>query len=184
MASDLLVVFWNGALFSGTWLLLAPSGPWHEWMAIYSGLAFASSGFGYLAGSLLKPASAAMVMTIGSLTFAVFSGIQPPLAHVQRYPVVDWAWALSFGTWVANAVYITYTRYWRGERDVAAGGAAYGFDVSDAAFTTAIGALFGIGCMWRALAVWACVARADGSIWPAPLRAAAARCLRSQRAAS
>jgi len=54
-------------------------------------------------------------------------------------------------------------------------GAGFGFDVTDAAFGTSIGALFGLGFMWRAAALWACVARADGAWLPSSVTAAAAR---------
>ena len=74
-----------------------------------------------------------------------------------RYPVVDWAWYLSFGSPVAQAIYITYTEYWRGIKDVASGGSEFGFGVTDSDFKTAVGALYGIGFLWRTVAVLVCV---------------------------
>ena len=170
MATDLLIVGWSALLFASTWLLLAPSGPWWSWLAIYSGLAFAASGVGYVAGVLLSPASAAMLMTIAMLTFAVFSGTEPPLKHIQNLPIVNWAWYLSLGTPIAQATYITYTRYWRGVTDVVAGGAVFGFDTSDAGFGSAIGVLFGLGFMWRAVAIAACISHSGGNLVPAAVQ--------------
>ena len=116
-------------------------------------MGFAASGIGYLAGVLLPPASASTVQMVACLLCAVFSGIEPPLQEVRQYPVVNWAWYLSFGTHVAQAVYITFTQYWEGIRDRQAGADKFGFDIRG--FGTAIGAMFGIGLMFRAFALLA-----------------------------
>jgi hypothetical protein len=174
MASDLLIIAWDASLFAAVWLLLAPAGPWYRWLAIYAGVGFASSGVGYIAGALLSTASSGMACMVVALLCAVFSGIEPPLKDVVRLPVVNWAWYLSFGTWVAQAVLITATGYADGIRDRLASAAQFGFDIGG--FGTAIGAMFGIGLLLRAVAVLVVHATTTGE--PLPGWHAAVRALR------
>jgi hypothetical protein len=49
------------------------------------------------------------------------SGIVPRLKDVMQLPIVNWAWLLSFATWVAEAVFYTFSYYWTGIRDVQVG---------------------------------------------------------------
>ena len=169
MLADVLIVAWDASLFTAVWMLLGASGHWYNWLAIYCGVAFAGSGIGYITGALFSPASAAMLNMVACLFFAVFSGIEPPLVEVQHLPIVNWAWYLSFGTWTAQAVYITFTEYWEGIRNRQSGADKFGFDIS--AFGTSIGAMFGIGLMFRVVALLALRAATKGEAFPG-LRAA------------
>lgn len=164
MFSDLLIVAWDASLFTALWMLLGASGHWYQWLAIYCGVCFSTSGVGYIAGALLPPASAAMIMTIACLTFAVFSGVEPPLKAVQDYPIVNWAWYLSIGSHAATAVYITFTGYWQGIRDLDIGASKFGFSIGD--FNRSIGALFGLGFAFRILALLAIRKATTGRIVP------------------
>jgi hypothetical protein len=159
MAADLPIVFANAAAFCALWVLLAASGLWARWLAIYAGIAFAASGFGYLVAQLTSPSNAAMLISISMLAFAVFNGATPSLAAVQPLPIVNWLWYLSFATYVSEAVYYTYTAFEAPVRAVSAAAEnAFGFAATESVFLTSIGAMFGLGLLWRLcalLALWA-----------------------------
>lgn len=171
MLTDLIFVAWNASCFSALWMLFAPSGSWYNWLAIHAGLTFVAFGFGYFVASFMRPVNAAMVVMVSCLTFSVFSGIVPKLKDVVVYPIVNWAWLLSFATWVAEAVYFTFSYYWRDIRDVQAGADGFGF--SSASIGPAIGKMFGLGLMWRAVAMYILAAKATGRYVPASVESAA-----------
>lgn len=101
-------VAWNASIFSAVWMLLAPPGSWYLWLAIHAALTFAAFGFGYLAGALTTPTSAAMFVSkfmeyavlksfasllssflflvIGCLTFSVFRYADLKLNHFCTHP--------------------------------------------------------------------------------------------------
>jgi hypothetical protein len=181
MASDLLIIAWDASLFAGVWMLLGPAGLWSSWLAIFVGVGVAASGIGYVAGALLSPASASMACMVACLLCAVFSGIEPPLLEVRPLPVVNWAWYLSFGTWVAQSVQITFTAYWEGIRSRTGSASKFGFDIGG--FGTAIGAMFGIGLLFRAVALLVVHATTSGEPLPG-WHAAGERCRRRHKSAA
>ena len=162
MVADAPIVFANGAAFCAVWTVLGASGLWQRWLAIYVGISFAASGFGYLIAQLTTPANASMLISISMLAFAVFNGTSPPLKAINPLPVVNWLWYLSFALYVAQAAYYTFTAFEAPVRDVSASSLnTFGFAATDAAFAISIGAMFGLGFLWRIaalIALW-CVTR-------------------------
>ena len=156
MLADLPIVFSNGAIFCALWCLLGASGLWQRWLAIYVAIAWAASGFGYLVAQLTSPSNASMLISISMLAFSVFNGTTPPLKAVLALPVLNWAWYLSFALYTAQAVYFTYTAFEAPVRDISeAAYSGFGFYANDASFATSIGAMFGLGFLWRIVALFA-----------------------------
>jgi ABC-type multidrug transport system ATPase subunit len=150
---DVIIVAWNGIVFTGVWTLLGAAGVYYNWLAIYISISFVASGVGYCISLVTTTANASMLVTIIMLAFAVFNGIDPPISAINRLPVVNWVWYLSFASYVSNAVYITFTSFIAATRDIKAAAASeFGFSVDD--FNRCIGAMFGLGFLWRFVALF------------------------------
>lgn len=147
MSGDLVVVAWNGLVFAGVWALFGHAGAFYNWLATILGTVFAASGIGYIASTLTRPVNAIVAVIMVMVVCSVFSGIEPPLVRIMQLPVVNWLWVLSFGTWTAEATYVTYAEFARPLYDLARGAAYYGFEVMD--LSRAVGALFALGALWR-----------------------------------
>ena len=112
----------------------------------------------------------------------------PALKDVSHLPVANLAWFLSFATWVVEAVFVTASQYWLGVRDVQvslgpvlfvpldlatatsplrtqAGADRFGYDI--ASIGPPIGAVFGLGLLWRLIALYILAAQASGKALPA-----------------
>lgn len=150
-AADLAVVAWNGLVFTGVWTLFGHAGAFYNWLATILATVFAASGIGYVTSAWTRPVNAIVATIMAVVVCSVFSGIEPPLARIMPLPVVNWLWMLSFGTWTAEATYVTFTEFARNVYDVGRGAAYYGFEVAD--LSRAIGALFALGVMWRVVAI-------------------------------
>ena len=159
MLADVPVVFANGAIFCALWCALGASGLWQRWLAIYIGISWAASGYGCLVAQLTSPANASMLISISMLAFSVFNGTSPPMKAINPLPVVNWLWYISFASYVAQAVYYTYTAFEAPVRDVSASAMnTFGFAATDASFATSIGVMFALGFAWRIaalIALWA-----------------------------
>jgi energy-coupling factor transporter ATP-binding protein EcfA2 len=153
MVADLLPLTMNALVFAGVWQVFGHAGHWYHWLGVILPTAFAAAGVGYVASVLTRPANAALITIITVTATCVFSGVEPPLAAVADLPVVNWPWYLSFATWTAEATYFTFSQHMVPARaaDVARGALHYGYDVDSQA--RAVGALIGIGLMWRAIAL-------------------------------
>lgn len=136
-------------------MLFGQAGSYYNWILSVLFTAFASSGIGYIAGAYFRSHSNASVFTIIiSFVFSVFSGTSPTLAQVNRIPVVNWLWQISFSTWSAEAVYITWSRYlsdWP-NYPIQEGADHFGYDISHG-FTRSISILVAIGIVMRIIAV-------------------------------
>ena len=94
----------------------------------------------------------------------MFSGTEPQLKQVQGLPVVNWLWYLSFATHTSQATYYTWTRYLNNAGHIPNGaqvepGASSGFGYTVGNLSTSIGALIGIGLMFRVLSIMILVYR-------------------------
>lgn len=152
LTADLVLVAWNGLTFAGVWALFGHAGAYYNWLATVLATVFAASGIGYIASALTRPTNAIVIVIMAVVFCSVFSGIEPPLARVMPLPIINWLWVLSFGTWTAEATYVTYAEFARPLYDLARGAAYYGFEVFD--LSRAIGALFALGVLWRAVAIF------------------------------
>lgn len=128
-------------------------------MAVILCTSFAASGIGYIAGAIDYNSGSAIAI-VTTLVCCVFAGTEPTLAQVNRYPVVNWPWYLSFATWTAEATYYTWTRYLadNGDLQLPLQRAAdhYGYDISHG-LGRSIGALIALGIAMRIVAgllVW------------------------------
>ena len=153
MIADLVVLLWCSLGFSATWMLFGHFGrPW-TWFGVITGCLFASSGFGHTASLITRPVNAAVAVFIFVIFEAVFSGIEPQLAQVLRFPVLNLVWLLSFGLHVSQGVYGIYTEPLRGVSDVDKAAQKFGFDVTNEGVRNSILSLIGLGLLWRAVAL-------------------------------
>lgn len=157
MLADLPIIAWNTSLFAAVWMLMGHVGKWYYWLAIVLATGFAASGLGYVASLLTRPANAAVVVMIATITQSVFSGVEPQLRLVDPLPVVNWAWYTSYAAYVAEATYVTWTEHMvdteSGHGSVQQGADYYGFEVRQG-IGRPIAALFALGLMWRAVALY------------------------------
>eukprot|EP00981_Chlorochromonas_danica_P006926 scaffold1504_cov172-Ochromonas_danica.AAC.14 len=135
--------------------LFGHPGVYYNWMAVVLSTAFGSSGIGYITSAAVSKNSASVLAIIVTIAFCVFAGVQPELKQVNRYPVVDWPWYISFATWTAEATYYTWTRYITDKGhvdiDLQQGADRYGF-VIDEGLGRSVGALMAIGVGFRCIA--------------------------------
>lgn len=155
MVSDSVIVFFNGLIFAGVWLLFGHSGPYYAWLGVILPTAFASAGIGYTAAVLTRPTNAAVIAIIVITAFCVFSGVEPTLTSVKGYHILNWVWYLSFSTYSAEGVYYTWVQYFRPNTDawsrVIKGADYFGYSIESQ--SRSIGALFAIGFMWRIITI-------------------------------
>eukprot|EP00981_Chlorochromonas_danica_P011805 scaffold4280_cov169-Ochromonas_danica.AAC.4 len=158
ITADLFFVVLNAFTFLGIWCLFGHVGVYYNWMATILATAFASSAIGYFTSSLVSKNSASVLAIIVTIAFCVFAGVQPTLVQVNRYPVIDWPWYISFATWTAEATYYTWTRYiidgGHVDIDLQEGADHYGY-VIDEGLGRSVGALMAIGVGIRVIA--ACI---------------------------
>jgi hypothetical protein len=170
MLAELVVVCWIAVCFTGTWMCFAHAGHWWNWLAVVAGTSFAASGVGHFASALLaSPTLAATLVQVLMIVTSVLSGVNPRLAQVVPLPVLNWPWYLSLATWTAQGAYATWSEPQRGVRDVDAGAAYFGYSVRGVG--PAVGALFAIGLLWRAVALAVLAARVDGGALKAHAKA-------------
>eukprot|EP01039_Chlorochromonas_danica_P006863 gene6863-7586_t len=155
ITADCFFVLLNGFIFVGIWCLFGHPGVYYNWMAVVLSTAFGSSGIGYITSAAVSKNSASVLAIIVTIAFCVFAGVQPELKQVNRYPVVDWPWYISFATWTAEATYYTWTRYITDKGhvdiDLQQGADRYGF-VIDEGLGRSVGALMAIGVGFRCIA--------------------------------
>ena len=157
MLADTLLVVVNALIFTGAWTLFGHAGHWYAWVGVCLPTAFAASGIGYTAAVSTRPVNAAVLNMLAVTTFAVFSGIEPTLHTVAPLHVVNWPWYLSFATWTAESAYVTWSGYVRDQgvpdawARVKVGADHFGFEL-EGGQGRSIGALVGIGLLWRVVA--------------------------------
>ena len=109
---------------------------------------------GYLASTFSSAKNASVNAIIATFLCAVFSGVEPTLRQVEKYPVLSYPWYLSFATWTSEATYVTWVRYINDFGYVTApiqeGANVYGYDVSHG-LSRSIGALVALGIAFRVL---------------------------------
>lgn len=157
MIADALFVYWNALLFAAIWSLFAPPGHWYHWHGAIISIAFSSSAWGYFASTVVSEGMSSFLALIIVLICSVFGGTDPTLHQVNAYPVINWLWYLSFGTWTSESVYVTITQYLlNSSPDVASrvrvGATHTGFQVTD--FGRPILILLGLGLLVRVLVAW------------------------------
>jgi ABC-type multidrug transport system ATPase subunit len=151
MAADAIIVAWCSLSFCAIWGLFGHFGRWWNWLGVIIGCSFAASGVGHVTSLVTRPTNAAVVV-FGFVIFeAVFSGVEPHLAQVLPFPIVNLVWLLSYGLHVAQAVYGISTEVARSISDIDHGAKDFGFDATNNGIRNAIGALFGLGLLWRAV---------------------------------
>lgn len=135
--------------------LFGHAGSFYDWMATIICTAFAASAIGYISAASVRKNSASVFAIITTFICCVFAGVEPALAQVERYPVVNWPWYISFSTWTAEACYVTWTHYLTNDGnidiDLQAGADKYGY-VVDEGLGRSIGALIGLGIALRVIA--------------------------------
>eukprot|EP01034_Spumella_vulgaris_P027766 gene27766-34534_t len=155
MMADLLFVVFNGMVYTGTWMVFGHAGHWYHWIASIVCTAFAASGIGYITGTAFRAGDASVYAIMLTFIFCVFSGTEPTLADVTKYPIVNWPWYLSFATYTSEATYYTWTKYLdnNGHVDdpVQEGADYYGYTV-DQGLGRSIGALIALGVAMRVIA--------------------------------
>jgi hypothetical protein len=155
MVADLLFVVFNAMVYTGTWMLFGHVGHWYNWIASIVCTAFAASGIGYITGAAFRAGDASVYAIMLTFICCVFSGSEPTLADVTKYPVVNWPWYLSFATYTSEATYYTWTQYLDNDGHVAdpvqEGADHYGYEV-DNGLGRSIGALIALGVGMRVIA--------------------------------
>mmetsp|Transcript_26984 Transcript_26984/g.29427 ORF Transcript_26984/g.29427 Transcript_26984/m.29427 type:complete len:134 (+) Transcript_26984:2-403(+) len=126
-------------------------------MAVILCTAFAGSGIGYISGVLVSENSANVFAIILTFIFCVFDGVDPTFKQINKLPVINWLWHLSFATWTAEAAFFTWTEYTEnfGKLNISVQDAAdkYGFDVSHG-LNRSVGALLALGIGLRIIAIF------------------------------
>jgi ABC-type multidrug transport system ATPase subunit len=148
MLADLPFVFMTSMVFAGVWCCFGMAGSYDHWMATCFFTAYAASGIGYVAGVSSSGYNANVYSIIMTFICCVFSGSEPSLAQVSKYPVISWPWYLSFGTWTSEAAYVTWSDYLTNDGNIPnnlqQGADTYGYDVTNG-LTRSVCALFAIG---------------------------------------
>jgi hypothetical protein len=153
LAAELFIVGWVAACFTGTWMLFGHAGHWWDWLAVVAGTSFAASGVGHVCSVLAEPTPAATLVQIVLIVFSVFSGVQPRLKDVAvAYPVLNWAWYLSLANHASQGAFAAWAAYMAEYRDVASGAASFGYAITGGVGPH-VGALVGLGLLWRGVAV-------------------------------
>ena len=156
MITDSLLVFLNGLIFAGVWLLFGHAGHYYTWLGVILPTAYATAGIGYTAAVITRPVNAAVIAIITITAFAVFSGVEPTLTSVKGYYVLNWIWYLSFSTYSAEGTYYTWVQSFRDNPDawkrVVKGADYFGYDIDSQ--SRSIGALIALGLTWRLIAVF------------------------------
>lgn len=138
-------------------MLFGHSGHFYDWLAVILPTAFAASGIGYIASATYPSSTASSWAIVAAFISSVFAGVEPQLAQVDRYPVVNWPWYLNFATWTAEATYYTWSRYLKDDGNVPVplqeGADKYGFDV-DNGLARSVGAMMALGVAMRILAAF------------------------------
>ena len=153
--ADILNVVWIAFVFAGVWVLFGHAGTWYNWIAVIVATAFASSGIGYVCTVSSSPGYASTASILLTFVCCVFSGVSPTLKQVQDLHVINWVWYISFGTWTAEATYLTWTEYllerpWI-RNEVVNAADYYGYEISHN-MQRSLGWLFAIGIFWRVVA--------------------------------
>eukprot|EP01040_Poterioochromonas_malhamensis_P002087 gene2087-2226_t len=155
--ADLFFVILNAFVFVGVWCCFGHSGAFYNWMAVILCTAFAGSGIGYISGVLVSENSANVFAIILTFIFCVFDGVDPTFKQINKLPVINWLWHLSFATWTAEAAFFTWTEYTEnfGKLNISVQDAAdkYGFDVSHG-LNRSVGALLALGIGLRIIAIF------------------------------
>jgi ABC-type multidrug transport system ATPase subunit len=155
MAGDTFFVLLNSCVFAGFWGLFGDPGHFYDWLAVIIPTAFAASGIGYIASATYPSSTASSWAIVASFISSVFAGVEPHLAQVNRYPVVDWPWYLNFATWTAEATYYTWAKYLTDNGHVPVpvqeGADNYGFNIENG-LARSVGAMMGLGVAMRVLA--------------------------------
>lgn len=157
MIGDLPFIAINASVFCATWCAFGMPGRAQDWFVTILATAFASSSIGYLSSTLTDAKHADVVAIISTFLCCVFSGSEPTLNQVDRYPVISYPWYLSFGTWTSEATYVTWSRYLHDDgvvpEPVQEGANYYGYDVSHG-LSRSISALFALGIAMRLLVLF------------------------------
>lgn len=132
-------------------------GAYYHWIALILCTAFAASGVGYIAGVVVSSNSSNVFAIVAILICCVFAGVEPTLRQVNKYPVVNWPWYLSYGTWTAEAAFYVWTKYLddfgKVQISLQDGADVFGYDVEHG-LNRSIGALLGLGIAMRLIAVF------------------------------
>ena len=170
MLAELVIVCWVASLFTAAWMLFSHAGHWWNWLAVAVGTSFAASGIGHLASACIdSPTLAAALVMVVMIVTSVLSGVNPRLAQVLPFPVLNLPWLLSFATYTAQGAYACWSEYQRPLRDVDHGAARFGYHVESVG--PAVGALFALGVLWRAVALAVLASRVDPTGFADALRA-------------
>eukprot|EP01038_Epipyxis_sp_PR26KG_P012000 gene12000-16066_t len=102
LLTDIIVVILIGFVFTGTWLAFGHAGHFYDWIATILSTTFASSGIGYITGVSAKKNNVAVYSILTTFICAVFAGVEPTLRRVNNFPIINWPWYLSFGTYAAE----------------------------------------------------------------------------------
>ena len=133
-------------------MLFGHAGHWYNWWAIIFGTAYAASGIGYLTAATVSINDASLYAIILTFACCVFNGVEPSLASVKQYPVLNWPWYLSFATGTAQGVYAVWTEYLTDhghvKQEVQEGANHYGYHVTGGV-SFALGMLLLIGTAFR-----------------------------------
>lgn len=157
MIGDVYFILLNGFAFAAVWCFFGMPGGYNRWLSVILATSFAASGIGYLTSVLVAQKDASVYAVIFTFIYCVFSGSEPALRQVDRYPVVNIPWYLSFGTWTAEATYVTWTSYLidhgADTQTLDSGAHTYGYDPTHG-LGRSIGALIAIGLGLRLLTAW------------------------------
>jgi ABC-type multidrug transport system ATPase subunit len=148
MIGDLPFVFLCSMVYCGIWCAFGVSGSYYNWMATILCTSYAASAIGYISG-VFSTNNANVYGIILTLICCVFSGSEPSLAVVSKYPLVSWPWYVSFGTWTSESAYITWSAYLTNNGnlpsyEIQQGADRFGYDVSNG-LTRSTLALIAIG---------------------------------------
>ncbi len=134
MIGDLPFVLMTSMVFAGVWCCFGMSGSYYNWMGTCVCTTYAASAIGYLTSVCSTGNNANVYAIIVTFIFCVFSGSEPSLTQVAKYPIVNWPWYLSFGTWTSEAAYVTWSAYLSDNPSMSAevqqGADTFGYDVS------------------------------------------------------
>ena len=157
MIGDLPFVFMTSMVFAGVWCCFGMAGSYHHWMGTIFFTAYAASGIGYVAGVSSSGYNANVYAIIMTFICCVFSGSEPSLTQVSKYPIVNWPWYLSFGTWTSEATYVTWSDYLTNNGNIPnnlqTGADSYGYQVTDGLARSLL-SLFAIGTGLRLIVLF------------------------------
>ena len=131
-------------------LLTGPAGGYGYWLATITGTFWAAMGVSYFISIIVPFNRATTIAVVTVVSFAVTSGLLPPLTVVEDWNILRAIWYLSYPRWAGESFLVLANNDQPTDGRMANAIRAAGFNAGNVSIDIAL--TFCIGIMWRVIA--------------------------------